>query len=434
MSDEPGISPIPIGGNVSPSNSEADTPESAAAPVTEPIPIGAKTTTVKDADDHIQLQPEPSSLPPGPEPVALPEAPVAIPAPSPPAAETPAPAVTRFFHTHAFTSVAGLALLLTALFVPHWDWAKALADASPNNPTAAWLAEQSGSSTFAGNIWEALRAALLTAIGGIAAFALYRRHQKFNTISRVILHVALTSLSLILLGIVIKSLGSDSTRWDFADILSSAGLVYPVVALFWSRPRWAQLLLATFAFGISWYAATQATPEDFTAAQASLLPILPALGLMLLGLAAGEALLRPHVSITPGKTAAWTWAVFAAGVATIAIGWALHHFGIAPARLPDAPLGTLLLGSGTAIALAAIFHLIPRKLLPFNAIGTYGIAFYIALHTLAPSLHSIFETHLRPGYLSLFGTPSTPLIQNILITAILWIATSWLASRKTASS
>ena len=154
---------------------------------------------------------------------------------------------------------------------------------------------------------------------------------------------------------------------------------------------------------------------------------------MLLGLAAGETLLRPHVTTISGKSAGRTWAVFAVGVVTGAIGWALHHFSIGPARLPEAPLGTLLIGCGAAVAFAAIFYLIPRRFLPFTAIGTYGVAFYLALHTVAPFLHSIFETHFRPGYLSFIGSPITPLAQNILIAAILWSATAWLASRKTAT-
>ena len=434
MSDDPGISPIPIGGNSPPPDGEKNFPHP-PAPRLEPIPTG-KTEKKGNDQEIIRLNPQPLEPIPGPQPVPLPsneKIPLNAkdPAPINPVAQKTQNSIPKP-PPIPFTSVAGLILLISSLLVPNWDWARTLADGYPSSPTASWISAHLGIEPFKGDLWEGLRAALLTASGGIAAFALFLRYQKYRTISRVIFHVALTSLALITLGLIIKSLGQDSTHWDFSNILTSAGLVYPVVALFWSRPRWAQLLLAAVAFAISWYAATQTTPEDFTPAQISLLPLLPALGLMLLGLAAGETLLIPHTTTIPGKTAARSTAICAIGILLAAGGWALHHFGTLPARLPEAQAGTLLLGAGTTIALAAIFSFIPRRLLPFTVIGTWCVTFYFALHTLAPFLNSVLKTHFGANYLSFLGLPITPLAQNILITLILWLAAAWISSRKSA--
>lgn len=317
-------------------------------------------------------------------------------------------------------------------------------------------------------------------VGVALPYSIASRASRQQNTTIMWLHTIRRSLTLILLGIFLRSMHSEQTNFTFEDTLTQIGLGYPILfALGFARERaqWSALgviLLvywAAFAFypvpgpyfdwsqtgntadwehnlqGFAahwnrntnfawafdkWFLNIFPRPEtfQFNGGGYSTLSFIPTLGTMIFGLIAGKWLKTAPSSNWFLKRLAITAAIL------FALALILNFTGINPiVKRIWTPAWTLFSG-GWCMVLLALFYFIAdvrqhkQIFFPLIVIGTNSIVAYVMAETIVSFIDSSFRINISQTYDMILGQPLQPLVRGAIILLVEWGILYWLYVRK----
>lgn len=317
-------------------------------------------------------------------------------------------------------------------------------------------------------------------VGVALPFSIASRLGRGQTWQKMSLHAFLRAFILVLLGVFLRSTGTDHTNWTFEDTLSQIGLGYGFLFLLGFRPardQWialAALLAGYWALFATWplpgadfpwntAGVTQDWPHNLTGFAAhwnkntnpaaafdrwflNLFPrpkpfacnsggyvtlsFIPTLGTMILGLLAGGVLRserRPESKIR--------WLV-TAGITGLLMGALLGWLGICPVvKRIWTPAWVLFSGGWCLLLLAAAYAIIDwrnRKTwaFPLVVVGMNSIAAYCIAHLFESFIAKNLRTHLGAAVFGMFGPAFDPLLHGAAILLVEWLLLYWMYRRK----
>ncbi len=317
-------------------------------------------------------------------------------------------------------------------------------------------------------------------VGVALPFSLASRVSRGQTTAQAWMHAAWRSLVLILLGVFLRSVGREETRWTFEDTLSQIGLGYLFLFALGGRSLrvvgaaltvvlvgyWLAFLLyplppADFDYAavgvpatwtqhatglaahfnknsnLAWAFDTwflnlfpRSTPFTHNGGGYSTLSFIPTLGTMILGLIAGHWL-RAEM---PARERLRR--LLLAGAAGIAAGLLLHAVGLIPlVKRIWTPSWTLFSGGCCFLLLAGFYWLIDQRgwrrwAFPLVVIGMNSIAIYVLVHLIDGFLLDSVRTHFGKDAFSLFGESKAPLVSGGYLLLVFWGMLYWMYRRK----
>jgi len=317
-------------------------------------------------------------------------------------------------------------------------------------------------------------------VGVALPFSLASRASRGQTAGRAWMHAAWRSLVLILLGVFLRSVGREETRWTFEDTLSQIGLGYLflfalggrsmrvilaalglVLVGYWLAfllyplppagfdyaavgvpPTWTQHASGLAAHfnknsNLAWAFDTwflnlfpRSTPFTHNGGGYSTLSFIPTLGTMILGLIAGRWL-RAEM---PARERLRR--LLLAGAAGIAAGLLLHAVGLIPlVKRIWTPSWTLFSGGCCFLLLAGFYWLIDQRgwrrwAFPLVVIGMNSIAIYVLVHLIDGFLLDAVRTHLGKDAFSVFGESKASLVSGGYLLVVFWGMLYWMYRRK----
>lgn len=317
-------------------------------------------------------------------------------------------------------------------------------------------------------------------VGVALPFSLASRASRGQTTAQAWMHAAWRSLVLILLGVFLRSVGREETRWTFEDTLSQIGLGYLflfalggrsmrvilaalglVLVGYWLAfllyplppagfdyaavgvpPTWTQHASGLAAHfnknsNLAWAFDTwflnlfpRSTPFTHNGGGYSTLSFIPTLGTMILGLIAGRWL-RAEMSARERLRR-----LLLAGAAGIAAGLLLHAVGLIPlVKRIWTPSWTLFSGGCCFLLLAGFYWLIDQRgwrrwAFPLVVIGMNSIAIYVLVHLIDGFLLDAVRTHFGKDAFSIFGESNASLVSGGYLLVVFWGMLYWMYRRK----
>ncbi len=319
-------------------------------------------------------------------------------------------------------------------------------------------------------------------VGVALPFSIASRTARGHSRPALLGHAAWRALVLVLLGVFLRSTGTNVTNWTFEDTLTQIGLGYGflfALGLQTVRVQWAALgaiLAGTWAL-FAWY---PRPPPDFDYARVGVtaswleahglegfavhwqknsnaawafdtwflnlfgrerpfvsnrggyatLSFVPTLATMLLGLIAGNVLRSGR---TPAARLRW---FVVAGVAALAAGWLLGALGLCPVVKRIWTPSWVLYSGGWCLLLLAAFHGVidlgrrERWAFPLLVIGANSIAAYLFAHLFEGFIQKNLVTHLGAGTFKVLGEAYQPLLLGGATLLVLWLLLYALYRRK----
>lgn len=317
-------------------------------------------------------------------------------------------------------------------------------------------------------------------VGVALPFSIAQRLSKGQSQAGMSLHAFWRALVLILLGVFLRSTGSDQTRWTFEDTLSQIGLGYGFLFLLGFRSVAIQSIAAAVLLAGYWLAfALYPLPgADFNWAKAgaspgweynltgfaahwnkntnfawafdtwfmnlfprkapftyngggySTLSFIPTLATMILGLIAGELLRSDR---KPAEKIRW---LVVAGLIGLASGWLIGALGICPVVKRIWTPSWVLFSGGWCCLLLAAFYAVndwanaKKGSFPLQVIGMNSIAAYCIAHLFDGFISKNLQTHLGQNFFKLFGDPYEALFHGAAILLSFWLILFWMYRRK----
>ena len=318
-------------------------------------------------------------------------------------------------------------------------------------------------------------------VGVALPFSLARRTEEGQPQWRRTLHAFWRALILVLLGVFLRSTGSDRTNWTFEDTLTQIGLGYGflyLLALRSRRVQWAALAVVLVGYwlafalypvpgpGFDW-AKAGVSPTDpevlggtfaahwgkntnlawafdtwflnlFSRKQPfthngggyATLSFIPTLATMVLGLLAGGVLRQDW---PPARKVRW-FAV--AGVASLAAGWLLGALGVCPVvKRIWTPSWVLFSGGWCFLLLGGFYSVIDwqgwrRWAFPLVVVGMNSIAAYLIAHLWDGFIDAALPRHFGRAWYTFAGRPYEPLIHGAAVLLVEWLILYWMYRRK----
>jgi len=346
----------------------------------------------------------------------------------------------------------------------------ALDEAYPDNAWARFLAFQSDHVAWVGcAFWDLIQPSFMFMVGVALPFSFASRKAKGDDDRAIFLHALWRSLLLILLGVFLSSnwqkpAPEPTTNWVFTNVLCQIGLGYPFLFLLRGRGLAVQLgtlvgLLAatTVAFGLYpadpaawpklegwfahwnknanlghafdvWFLNLFPRPEPFVANNGgyATLNFVPSLATMLLGLMAGEMLLR---ETSLARRVLW---LTSAGLVCLGLG-AVAAETLAPLVKRLWTPSWALYSTGWTFLMLAGFHTIIEGVgwrawaFPFVVVGMNSIAMYVMAQLLKPWVGQTLKIHLGTGP---FDGPGGVVLLNAAVLLVLWLVCWWMYRRR----
>ncbi len=297
-------------------------------------------------------------------------------------------------------------------------------------------------------------------------------------------HAFTRAVALVLLGVFLRSTGASATgtNWTFEDTLSQIGLGYGFLFLLGFRPLRDQVIAlvailvgywALFAaqplpsapfeyaqvgvpkawlesHGLSGFAAhwqknsqpawsfdtwflnlfSREKPFVFNRGGYATLSFIPTLGTMIIGLIVGHRLRSARPPLAKIQE------LLIAGVAALAIGWALSLLGVAPVVKRIWTSSWVLVSGGWCCLFLAVFYFLvdvrglSRWAWPLKVIGMNSIAAYLIAHLFEGFIAKALTTHLGTSAFRSFGSAYEPLLHGAATLAVMWLLLVWMDRRK----
>jgi heparan-alpha-glucosaminide N-acetyltransferase len=318
-------------------------------------------------------------------------------------------------------------------------------------------------------------------VGVALPFSIASRLAKGQAPIRMWGHAVWRALILVLLGVFLRSTGTDHTNWTLEDTLSQIGLGYPILfALGFAKPRVQWIGLAVVLVGYWLAFALYPVPTDFDYASVGVsadwlkehgltgfaahwqknsnlawaadtrilnwfprpglwrfngggyatLSFIPTLGTMLLGLIAGGVIRGER---TPMAKVRW---FVAAGCVALVAGWALGALGICPVvKRIWTPSWTLFSGGWCFLLLAGFYFVVDvvgmkKWAFALRVIGVNSIAAYLIAHLWDGFISRNLSTHLGRNLFSFAGAPYESFFHGTATFLVIWLILFWMERRK----
>ena len=318
-------------------------------------------------------------------------------------------------------------------------------------------------------------------VGVAMPFSLASRASQGQTPLKRALHAIGRALTLVLLGVVLRSLGKNQTYWTFEDTLSQIGLGYAflyAIALLKRHWQWAALAVILFGYWLA-FALTPLPPAGFDPATVGVKPewdhhvtgfaahwdkntnlamqveiwlrntlpheeafrfngggyaalsFIPTLGTMILGLFAGNVL-RDSAQTDRQKT---IWLVIAGGIG-IAIGAALDQLGICPVVKRIWTPSWVLFSGGICLWMLAAFRYVvdikgfTKPAFPLVVIGVNSIAAYVMSWFFTSMIEDALYRHFGKSPFEIFGHAYETLLHGGATLVIVWGILYWMQKNK----
>jgi predicted acyltransferase len=324
-------------------------------------------------------------------------------------------------------------------------------------------------------LWDLIQPSFMFMVGAALAYSCAKRVEHGQTYAQMLRHAIVRSIVLVLLGVFLRSNGSEQTNWTFEDVLTQIGLGYTFLFLLWGRPWWLQWSAVVAILAGYWYYFYQhpLPPEGFdystvgvgadwphlqgiaanwdknTNAAANFdtwflnlfprqktfayngggyltLSFIPSLATMILGLLAGELLRGPRTAWTK-----FAWLVVA-GVIGIVLGLVLDWTGACPnVKRIWTPSWTLFSGGICALLLAAFYAVVDvwkfrAWTFPLVVVGMNSIVMYCMAGLIKPWIYATLQTHLGSRIFEFAAEPYRPFIASLWVLLFMWLVCYWL--------
>src|SRR5438045_1014221 len=172
----------------------------------------------------------------------------------------------------AIDAYRGLVMFLMMAEVLHLA---RMAKAFPDDPVWKFLALHQTHVEWTGcSLHDLIQPSFSFLVGVVLPFSLARRTSEGQPQWQRTLHAFLRALILVLLGVFLRSTGSDHTRWTFEDTLSQIGLGYGFLYLVGVRSeqaQWSALAMILIGYWL-WFALYPLPGPDFDWARAGVKP------------------------------------------------------------------------------------------------------------------------------------------------------------------
>jgi len=351
----------------------------------------------------------------------------------------------------------------------------------PQSAAWAFLAFHQTHAPWAGcSLHDLIQPSFSFMVGVAVPYSMASRLAKGQSKGWMTLHAFWRAFVLVALGIFLRSIDREFTRFTFEDTLTQIGLGYGVLFLLGfrkSRDAW----IALGAILVGYWAAFVLYPLpgpafDWSAAGAkpdwaynytgfaahwnkntnlawafdtwflnlfppdgwfkyngggyATLSFIPTLGTMILGLLAGR--------VMKSDTAArekMTW-LLVAGAVGLAAGWLLDATGVCPSvKRIWTPSWTLFSGGWCFLLLAAFYAVVDlagwrKPAFWLIVIGMNSIAAYMIAHLFEDFIRSSLRTHLGAGTFEAFGVAYEPFVMGSAILLGYWLILYWMYKRK----
>jgi heparan-alpha-glucosaminide N-acetyltransferase len=385
----------------------------------------------------------------------------------------------------------GLVLVMLLLESVKYGWQHELYHAHPS-----WLTRlidfHASHVAWAGcSMWDLIQPSFMFMVGVSMAYSYGKRLSLGDSFGTMFKHAVIRALVLILLGVFLRTTYTERTNWTFEDVITQMGLGYVFLFLLWNKPFKIQaialcVILVGYWMLFALWPVRDAIPDPawsesqkhvFTGFFAhwninanpghyfdqwflnlfprespfeqhdegyNTLNFIPSLGIMIMGLMAGEWLRSTH-----SKSEKWKKLVIYGG-AGVFLGAVLHFAGICPLVKKAWTSGfTLFSGGWCLLILAALYYVVDvqkkqRWTFPFVVCGMNSIALYCMIWLAAGSypisgtedhfdLHWVDATlqkHLGENYAAFLGKGFESLLKNLANGVILWLVCFWMYRRK----
>ena len=318
-------------------------------------------------------------------------------------------------------------------------------------------------------------------VGVALPFSIASRTARGQSRGQMLLHALWRSLLLVLLGVFLRSTGSNHTNWTLEDTLSQIGLGYTFLFLLgWTSRKtqwlafgailvgyWAAFVayrppadLDYNAVGVSaewlkenghqgfashwqkngnlawaadrtllnWF--PRPKPWTYNGGGYATLSFIPTLGTMLLGLLAGGILKKDMPGLNRLR-----WLVVA-GITGLVSGWLLGKLGICPVvKRIWTPSWVLFSGGWCCLLLAFFyaivdFHGLGKWAFPLKVIGMNSIAAYCMAHLIDGFIGKNLKTHLGQHFFAFAGSAYEPFVFGATVLLVLWLILLWMYRQK----
>ncbi|MDG2123207.1 MAG: DUF5009 domain-containing protein [Verrucomicrobiales bacterium] len=356
-----------------------------------------------------------------------------------------------------------------------------VAEFFPDSKTWALLCHHQQHAPWTGcSLHDLIQPSFSFLVGAVLPFSLARRRSLNQSATRLAVHAFWRALLLVALGIFLRSLNNEQTRFTFEDTLTQIGLGYGFLFLIALAPvafRWTALVVllggywAAFAYwplppeGFDYTAVGVAqdwphlmsgfeahwnkntniaaafdvwflnlfpreTPFVYNGGGYLTLSFIPTLGTMVIGLLAGGILQgdsgssRKLLSLT------------AAAAVCLGLGWGLAEAGVCPlVKRIWTPSFALFSGGWCVLALAFFYAVTDVARLKFWAfplvvIGSNSILIYVMSWTLEGAVTESLKRHLGADVFAVFGERYETLVSGGAVIVVFWLVLFWLYRKR----
>lgn len=355
-----------------------------------------------------------------------------------------------------------------------------LAKAFPDNGFLQWLKFHTTHVPWEGcSLHDLIQPSFTFLVGVSMPFSIASRLKSKSSTGALLLHAAWRAFLLISLGIVLRSMNYESTRFTFEDTLTQIGLGYFFVFLIALAPRrahWVSMGVVLFGFWLA-FALTSPPPADFDYPAVgvsedwphhsegfasrwnknsnlswkadvwflnlfpreepfeynrggySTLSFIPTAATMLFGLIAGGWMRQ-----FSGRNLFSRFALFA--LIAVLSGWLLSEAGLCPLVKRIWTPSFALYSGGLCMAWLMVLVWVcdskqwTRWGFPFVVIGSNSILIYVMSWTVAHPIQDMLLRHLGEAPFLILGEPFKPVLTGMATLAILFYALLWMYRRR----
>ncbi|MCE7063749.1 DUF5009 domain-containing protein [Dyadobacter sp. CY326] len=356
-----------------------------------------------------------------------------------------------------------------------------VAESFPNSAVWAFLDFHQSHVPWVGcSLHDMIQPSFSFLVGVALPYSIASRASKQQNTTIMWLHTIRRSLTLILLGIFLRSMHSEQTNFTFEDTLTQIGLGYPILfALGFTQEKiqWSALGIILVAYWLAFafyplpgpyfdWSETGSTADweynlkgfaahwnkntnvawafdrwflnlfpraetfHFNGGGYSTLSFIPTLGTMILGLVTGKWLKNAPSGNWFLKRMAITAAIL------FALALVLNFTGLNPiVKRIWTPSWTLFSGGWCFVLLASFYFIADVRqhkhlFFPLIVIGTNSIVAYVMAETIVGFIDSSFRINVSQSYDLIFGPNYQPLVRGAVILLVEWAILYWLYIRK----
>ncbi len=329
-------------------------------------------------------------------------------------------------------------------------------------------------------VWDLIQPSFMFMVGVAMPYSLASRRAKGDSFSRLLRHALVRSLTLVLLGVFLRSVGRPLTNWTFEDVLSQIGLGYPFLFLLaWTRPRtqavaagvillgvWAAFALYplppagmdTVALGVpadwsyrlhgfaqhwdkhsnigahfdQWFLNLFPRTRPYVVNDGGYLTLsfVPSLATMIFGMLVAGLVRSGAPSMKIART------LCTAGVVGLVVGFIFDITGLCPSvKRIWTPAWAIFSTGWTCVFLGTFYAVIDVKgrkgwTSPLLVVGMNSIAMYCLVHLISGFIVFTLKTHISQDIFKIFGHPFVAMLERATVLAVLWLVCLWMYRRK----